>query len=341
MKQSLKARPAFTLLELLLSLALIVVATALIGSLMSLYARSFATKGDQIKQKQLARSLLSMIADDIRAVVLAQEYDESVLQAMMGASAMGASASSATGGGTPAGTSSGTGASTGSVTGSTTAGTGSAASEEASEQIILPPGIYGSRFQLMVDVSRIPRTNEYNMNAVMPGGLADVPGDVKSVTYLMQSANPLGVQDSMLQVSSTASTLASNGGLIRRSLDRLVLRYAEQNAMANQLMTSGDLVAPEVVALEFAYYDGTQWVYDWDSSVQGLPWLIQINMALQSPAGAELNPLNGAITLSSLTLEDQQAYGIEVFELTVAIPGAQLQAIPSSQSGSGMESMGL
>jgi hypothetical protein len=193
----------------------------------------------------------------------------------------------------------------------------------------------------MVDVSRIPRANEFNINSALPGAIVDVPGDVKTVTYLMQSSNPLGVQDTMMQVATTQDSVTSNSGLIRRSIDRLVFKYAEETAMSTQMMSSGDLISPEVVALEFAYYDGTQWVYDWDSSVQGMPWLVQINLALQSPAAAEQNPLGGGVALSTLTVEDQQAYGIQVFELTVAIPGAQLQAAPSSDTGSGMEAMGL
>ena len=101
-----RARSAFTLMELILSLALIVVATALLGSLMGIYARSFSTRGDSIKQKQLARSLLTMMADDIRAVVVAQQYDDSVLQQMLGGSS--GSASTGTGGtGTGSGRSAG------------------------------------------------------------------------------------------------------------------------------------------------------------------------------------------------------------------------------------------
>ncbi len=370
-----RARSAFTLMELILSLALIVVATALLGSLMGIYARSFSTRGDSIKQKQLARSLLTMMADDIRAVVVAQQYDDSVLQQMLGGSS--GSASTGTGGtGTGSGTggtgtgststggsgtggsgtgSTGTGTGTGATAGGSSTGTGStggSATEQSSgtetdtstASTALPPGIYGSQYQLMVDVSRIPRTSEYNQTTGSIGMLSDVPGDVKSVTYLLQSGGPLGVQDSMLQVSTASqNTLISNSGLVRRAIDRNVLKYAEENATATSLNSTGDLVAPEVVAMEFSFYDGTQWLYDWDSSQQGLPWLVQITLALQSPESAEANPIVGGITLSTLTVSDQQAYGIQVFQMTVAIPGANLQAAGTSaqSSGSGMQAMGL
>ena len=78
-------RKGFSLLELMLALALIVMATAIIGSLLQMYSRNFATRGEDIRRKQLARALLNMIAEDIRAVVLEQEYDTSVLEQQLGA----------------------------------------------------------------------------------------------------------------------------------------------------------------------------------------------------------------------------------------------------------------
>lgn len=326
-------RPAFTLLELMLSLSLIVVATALIGSLMSLYARSFTARGDAIKQKQLARSLLTMIADDIRAVVVTQSYDSSVLQQMLG----GSSSSGAT-----ASSTSSTGTGSGSNT-STSPSPAATSPSSATEAVIstLPPGLYGWQNQLMVDVSRIPRNTDFNRTPSSIGTLSDVPGDVKTVTYLIQAGGPIGVQDTMAQLGTT-STIASNGGLVRRALDRHVMSYAEENGSALSLNSTGDLVAPEAVALEFSYYDGTQWLTQWDSSQQGLPWLIQVSLALQSPESALSNPINGGISLATLSASDKQSYGIEIFQLTVAIPGANLQAAPTgSQTSSGMEAAGL
>ncbi len=79
----------------MLALSLIVVATALIGTLMQMYARNFATRGEDIRRQQLARSILGMIADDLRSVVTVQEFDASVLQQQLGAGAGGAGAGGA------------------------------------------------------------------------------------------------------------------------------------------------------------------------------------------------------------------------------------------------------
>jgi hypothetical protein len=200
----------------------------------------------------------------------------------------------------------------------------------------------------MIDVSRLPRSDQYNPAAASQpiGTLVDVPGDVKTVTYLLQASGVMGVQDRLSQLSPAAdgkSAAMMNTGLVRRQLDRAVSSYAEEMGQSMQMMASGDLVAPEVVSIDFAYYDGTQWTYEWDSSLQGLPWLVQVTLALQSDSGSSEMPASG-VSLQTLTLEDQERYGIETFELTVAIPGAKLQASASgtnASTASGLSSAGL
>lgn len=351
------SRNAFTLMELMLSLALIVVVTSLIGSLIAMYVRSFSDRSENIKQKQLARSLLTMIADDIRSVVTTQQYDKSVLQGMMGAGGSTSTGTSSTGStgttGASTATGTGTGASANSSSGTAaTSQTGSAASGSAgtgtatdtsTTVTTLPPGIYGSQYQLMVDVSRIPRSNEFNVQSGMMGMAADVPGDVKTVTYMMQSASPMGVQDSLRQVATAIdASIASNGGMIRQAVDRNVHSYAQMSGTTTS-MSGGDMVASEVVGLEFAYFDGMQWLYQWDSSQQGLPWLIQISLALQDPVAARKTPLESGVSLRLLSESDQKAYGVKIFQLAVAIPGAALQAATGAtqSTDSGMGAMGL
>lgn len=359
---SIKPQKAFTLLELILSLALIVVVTSLIGSLISMYVRSFSNRVDNIKQKQLARSLLTMMADDIRAVVTAQQYDKSCLEQMLGGGSSssstagtgsgagtGATGTGSTGGTGGTGTGSGTGAGTGSgsssnaASSSQTSGSSSGTTTTTTTTTVLPPGIYGSQYQLMVDVSRIPRTHEFNVQSGMVGSMVDVPGDVKTVTYMMQSASPLGVQDSLRQVATSVdASLATNSGLIRQAIDRNIYSYAQSSGTMTS-MNSGDMIASEVVALEFSYYDGMQWLTQWDSSQQGLPWLIQITLALQDPVAAEKNSLDGGINLRTTSAAELESSGVKVFQLAVAIPGAALQAASSAtgSTGSGMEAMGL
>ena len=367
----MKKRKAFTLIELMLALSLIVVATALIGSLMQMYARNFATRGEDIRRMQLARSILNMIAEDLRAVVTVQEYDASVLQQQLGSSsgegdagggsagggsAGGGSAGGGSAGGGSAGGSS-AGAAAGGATGASasgtsasgaaaTSGTGATAEDgSAVTTVAREPGLYGTQFELTLDVSRLPRGDEYipAAGAMVAATLTDVPGDIKTVTYFVQAPSVIGVGDTMDAFNDpTMVTNGMTGGLVRRALDRAIIAYAEETGDSTRLMRTGELIAPEVVSLEFAYFDGTQWLYTWDSTTQALPWLVQITLSIQSATGEAAGAVDAGVPLSAMTSDQQAATGVQVYELIVAIPGAQLKAAEvATEADSGMSSMGL
>ncbi|RMF42704.1 MAG: prepilin-type N-terminal cleavage/methylation domain-containing protein [Planctomycetota bacterium] len=339
------ARRGFTLVELMLSLALVVVAAALIGSIMQLYARNFMTRSDDVRRMQLAQAILHMIADDIRAVVTEQEYDGSVLEQQLGASDSGAAGGGATADTGGSNLASSTVPPDSGLDDPTTTDTANLALDV--ETIAsLPPGLYGDQYSLTLTVSRVPRPDEYLVAppSLLEGTLVDVPGDIKTVTYYVQAPTMQGVADELNQLSGVASDGIS-AGLVRRALDRAVIAYAQEVGNVQAMERTGDLIAPEVVSIEFAYYDGTQgqWVYQWDSSQQSLPWLVQIAVAMQSATGEETGKFQPGTPISSLTLEDRQAFGIEVYELVVAIPGANLKAADAAQADAagGLDSVGL
>ena len=331
-----RRQSGFTLIELLLALALIVAATALIGSLMQMFAKNFETRGQDIRRVQLARAVLNMIAEDIRGIVIEQEIDQSVLEQQLGAASGGGDAS--------AGGDTGTGLASDSAADTSLASGDDMLAEETTER---PPGIYGDQYSLMVDVSRLPRPDEYmvQQSGMFQNTLNDVPGDIKTVTYYVQAPTQMGVEDTMSAFTQTATNASGyTGGLVRRAIDRGVAAYAEEMGNLDSLNRTGDIVAPEVVALQFAYFDGNeaQWVYEWDYQQQGLPWLVQVTIAMQGASESEQVTVDPGIQLNALSLADRQAMGIEIYELSVAIPGANLVASPTGEdAGSGMDAMGL
>ncbi|MCL2624414.1 MAG: hypothetical protein FWD31_12190, partial [Planctomycetaceae bacterium] len=70
------SRRAYTLFEVMLSLALILALMTLIGTALNTHLRSQFHNRLQVEEAQLARALLNRIANDIRAVVLDAERDE-------------------------------------------------------------------------------------------------------------------------------------------------------------------------------------------------------------------------------------------------------------------------
>ncbi len=347
-------RSAFTLLELILSLALTAVIAGLIGGLIQLYLVNQQTGRDSVRQAQMARAILNMIAEDVRTTVRYQQFDTSGLVQLLsndtgssgGASAGGASGGSSTGGGGSGGTPAD--ATSGAPSGGSPSSSPQSASTAPSSPATLPPGIYGSNSSIEIDVSRLPRPDEYypKMGNTSMGSIGDMPSDVKTVGYYVQAPRTDGVQDSLGQLSQQASLNANavsaiNGGLVRRSVDRSVTQYAYEVGQSNQLSRTGELIAPEVLAVEFQYFDGTAWQIQWDGSTQGLPQVVKITIAMQRESKSKSNPLTPGIAISSINADMMREYGLEVYSTNTIIPGAQLLVAPQGTTASGSTDTGM
>jgi hypothetical protein len=154
------------------------------------------------------------------------------------------------------------------------------------------------------------------------------------------------MQQSAAAGSSVANTQPSNGGLIRRSVDRAVTQHAYESGQSNGLLKTGQIVAPEVIAISFSYYDGQTWQSQWDGSQQGLPHVVKVTIALQRESFARSKPMTQGMSMSALSSDILQEYGIDLYSVNTIIPGSQLLAAPQGMSGSGssdngMGSMGL
>ncbi len=365
-------RGGFTLLELILSLALCAVVAGLIGSLVHIYLINQETGRDSVQQSQMARAILNMIAEDVRTSVRYQSFDTSGLQELLsgatggGSTSGGATSGGSSGGSSTGGSSSGGGGTTGAATsgstsgasaaGASSSGTGAtdAGSTSTTSTAPLPPGIYGSSTSIEIDVSRLPRPDEYypKVGDTSLGTLGDMPSDVKTVGYYVQSPRSDGVQDSLGQLSQQAASLnagtlaVANGGLVRRSVDRAVTQYSYEMGQSSQLQRTGELIAPEVLAIEFQYFDGATWQTQWDGSQQGLPHVVKITIAMQRDSKAKSNPLSPGLAISTISTSMIQEYGIEIYSTNTIIPGAQLLVAPqgttaTGSSDTGMSNMGL
>jgi len=356
-----RQRGAFTLLELILSLALTAVIAGLIGGLTQLYLVNQQTGRDSVRQAQMARAILNMIAEDVRTTVRYQQFDTSGLVQLLSTdtgSGGGGGGASAGGGadGASAGGSGSSGAPTGGASsGGAPSGGGTPSAPTASEPTSstapasLPPGIYGSNTSIEIDLSRLPRPDEYypKFGNTSTGSLGDMPSDVKTVGYYVQAPRSDGVQDSLGQLSQQAASLNSNavsvtnGGLVRRSVDRAVTQYAYEVGQSDQLLRTGDLIAPEVLAVEFQYFDGTDWQIEWDGSTQGLPQVVKITIAMQRESKSKSNPLAPGIAITSINADMMKEYGIEVYSTNTIIPGAQLLVAPQGTTASGSTDTGM
>jgi type II secretory pathway pseudopilin PulG len=400
------SRPSlgFTLLELLLALALTAVVSILIGGLVQLFLVNETRGRDTVRQAQMARAILNMIAEDVRTTVRYYPYDTSGLDQMLGnalnnaaGGALGGLTGSPATGGASAGASAGAGAgagatggaatggsqnaapsgtnptgSTGRQSGNTSGGTsgagtrtaggatgggatagagmaGDSSGTAATGPATIPPGIFGSASSIEIDVSRLPRPDEYVIQpgAMSTGSLGDMPSDIKTVGYYVQAPRGDGVQDplarltSQIATSSSGSTAGLSGGLVRRSLDRAVTQYAYEIGSTTELMRTGEIIAPEVLGIDFSYFGPEGWQTQWDSSTMGLPSVVKVTIAMQRESAARTNPMSPGISLSSLNSSMMQEYGIQLYSMNILIPGAALLASPASATSGGTSSNGM
>jgi hypothetical protein len=323
----------------MLSLALTAVVTVLIGSLVQNYLINQAVGRERVRQAQLSRSILNMIAEDIRTTVRYQPFDTKGLTELL--SGGGAAGGAGAGGTQP----SGAGGGAASAGGAPPSGGAGDTTDMDSGVAALPPGLYGTSTSIEIDISRLPRPDEYYGQASDPvtGSLGDLATDIKTVGYYVQALRTDGIQDplgSLKPIDGTNSTSQGVGGLVRRSVDRAITQYAYQQSQSDALMRTGQLLAPEVIAIEFQYFDGAMWQTEWDSSTQGLPRVVKITIAVQRESNAKKSPMEPGVMISSITSTMQAEYGIDIYSTNTIIPGSQLLMGPQS-TDSGMSSMGL
>jgi type II secretory pathway pseudopilin PulG len=257
-----QSRLAFTLLEVVLAIGLCGAVMVLLTTAIDLYLVRVDTSRTQVESAELARALLTKIADDIRAVRFSQ------------ASATLPSTGSA--GGEAGGGEAGTEDSSGSAGGSMLDGT-------ASSDL----GIYGTLTELRIDRSAqrswrqvaIPTEQQQQLQTT---DLRDLP---MTVEYYFVQGRTMATDDLAAGGVGEDTSLAGYTGLYSRRTPTAVrlmmgdIGFGEE--AENSTSDPSELLAPEVVEISFMYFDGTQWLEEWDSSLQqGLPIAIEIKASL-------------------------------------------------------------
>lgn len=283
---------AFTLLEVLLTLSMSVVLMILIGGAIQFYARDMNVRDMDIRQTQLAAAVMQMIEDDLRATLHTQPVDTSGLEALLAATSQQGSG----GGGGESQDLSAAGIDSETELALEDTSTVDLASGAA---VLETPGLIGNQYQIQIDLSRLPRLEEYvAMLDQITTDIDDVPSDLKTVAYFVQAAGIMGgIQDPLDTLDPDAAT-DGTGGLVRRSLDRAATVEAVNNGNLAMLNQTGELLAPEITGIEFAYWDGLNWELEWSSDTYGeLPLAVQVRIYMADPAATQ-ESLSSSASLS-------------------------------------------
>ena len=276
---------AYTLIEVLIVLALIATVMLLISMALDVHLRQMVTNRTEVEEAQLARSLLEKIAQDIRSVVVPLreemlEVDSTALTAVMG---LEGAADLLSG-----------------LAGESTEGEYTEDEEQYLYGTI--PGIYGGLDWIQIDTAKLPRGELYGSRQVRRGSslAADRLSASKTVLYYLgRDTGQMAMVDPLYQPEKLIGSIgrsfdpsAPQYGLLRRQLDRQATQYAIQEGIETEYEQDDEPIAPEVEWIEFYYFDPTieqsgkmgDWVEEWDMDErQMLPLAVQITLAIRRP----------------------------------------------------------
>ncbi|MEL7498095.1 MAG: hypothetical protein AAFN77_10825 [Planctomycetota bacterium] len=253
-------RNAYTLLELILALALSLVVIMAIGMAIQLYLVALTNQQNYIERKTIARGVGEMVANDLRGGIQYKAADYSDLENLVQSQMMMINQA----------------ASIDPTTGEPTEGESSETPPVVDEDnVAFRPTMIGDNTSILIDVSRLPRLDEYNPLIANVESPVQTPSDIKSVAYFVSLTD--GGADTGVEFAGTAAP----GGLYRRAIDRAVASYNGDTGLVANPDEYSRLVAGEVAEIQFRYFDGEEWLNQWDSVESGgFPTAIEIVIVL-------------------------------------------------------------
>ncbi|HEX5470289.1 MAG TPA: prepilin-type N-terminal cleavage/methylation domain-containing protein, partial [Lacipirellulaceae bacterium] len=226
----------FTLFELILAISLSAVLLTLIGTAISLYLVRVDTSGKRVAEAQLARTILSMIADDIHGATIYKPQDTSAIAKLMAKTATFDvdSFDKPSTGSSDSSSGTGTSGSATSSSGSSSSSNGSS-NDDSSNNNVLPLGVNGDVDELYVDTTHLPKQEELFSTTTgytnAPSPVADngipasaasqaaagivPPTDVKNVHYFVRPGDAAAAGSAGV-TSLDPAAQASLGGLVRQ-----------------------------------------------------------------------------------------------------------------------------
>lgn len=316
-----RGRRGLTLLELLLALALSVLIISAITSAIYVYLVTLTRQQSELEQKQVVRSVALMVQNDLRAALQYKAADVAGIENL--------SATQALTSGLPADLAGMLGGGAGQATGGQDSGGQPAASSGGTDQAAdsgseeedasnWRPILVGDSTRLVIDVSRLPRLDQYNTLVIGDENGGYTPSDIKSIAYFV------GEGSAVASATEFDSSVAELGGLYRREIDRAVAAFRGEYGPPEVVDEFCRLIAPEISQVEFRYFDGSDWVGEWDSEEAGaFPVAIEVSLAF--------DPLRVWNRVSAGTTDTDRVEGEElqyyrtVIHLPLAEPPAEEQ----------------
>jgi prepilin-type N-terminal cleavage/methylation domain-containing protein len=292
------SRSGYTLLEILLALAIAVLLLAGLYVAVDTQIRLAEVGRQRVEETTVVRSVFDRMDNDASCVIGQSDPARFRLRQSGASSAGGATGGStggaATGGGATGGSSGGGASGSGSssstpITSMSANGTVSTYTNQSGVQVILLPyGVQGDAQHLNMFICRVPR-EMINDQLQQQEGSSTTAGDLRRVSYWLNGDNGSGQGLMKQEVPLITSDDAG-------AIDLSALPPGSGN---NADDSTVKVVIEEVRSLQFEYYDGTNWIDTWDSTAlstaagadgvtpQGSPVAIRVTLEIAQPGQAE------------------------------------------------------
>ena len=322
-------RRGFSLLELILALGLTVIVVSAITTAIRLYMFQLQQRQKEIEQKQISRGVIRMVSDDVRASLQYKAEDNSALENLVASQSL-----SGLGGGLAEveeedldadeleqtildavaanGGAGGDGEvqQDGAATREGTEGEADDESEEEKEEVGRPTLIGNNHF-LRTDVSRLLRLHEYNPLVARRQSEDRLTSDVKTVTYFFSNSKPFATDDFQDE------SFGQQGGLYRRQIDRAVESFQSGDEDIDVVLQPdeySELVSPEIAAIQFRYWNGEEWLAEWNSEQEGgFPSAIEIEIVIDPER-----------SIQQVSADGQRQLEVETIRSVIHIPVAEI-----------------
>jgi len=285
------------LLETILALGLTAILMGLIGSGLRLYTQVVSNKRADVSNAQIARAVLRVMADDIRAT-FTEEADDGNASLSAEGTEFADDISAGTGEGT---------ANTNTTATDGETGVSDASADLTNAAVASVPGVYGNESELRLDV-RGAFAHPVRYDAIIEAGGDPFVNNLVSVdrvvTYYLRTSDPSELAGTPLE-SPAASTTDQSTILVRRIQKRAEAELDSAMSGGADAQSGEQLLSDYVVGLSFQYHDGLDWTDSWDSELDGLPIAIQVTVTVADPTDDQ-----------STINEDN------IFRMTVALPTA-------------------
>ncbi len=237
-------RSGFTLIEVMLSVGLTTLLMAGLYTAMNIYWMASVESYDEVNRAQVARALMRDLSRDIRSCTFVEQEMSDEEDEDYEDSSSGSATDDALG--------------------------------------TYTNGLFGTDKDLVLYISR-PSGNGTYINAQTLIDPLDRSSDAMIIRYLLAEDGGSGLSSQIASDPDYQEIEENVKGLARMSGDQVGLSTAIASGDVEMQLLASELIAQEVMDISFEYYNGVEYLTEWDSTVlNAMPNAIRVTLTIRT-----------------------------------------------------------